>query len=192
MVRVRPASPEDAAAIQAIYAPVVQHTAISFEIAPPSVPVMAARIAAEPKLPWLVAERDGCVAGYAYAARHHERGAYRWSVDTSVYVAETARGAGVGRALYGQLLPLLTALHYASAYAGIALPNPGSVGLHEAVGFRRIGVFPRVGYKHGRWHDVGWWWLPLASLDEPAAPAQPAEPAEPQPWDPDRVGRAGP
>ena len=87
-----------------------EHTAISFETAPPSVagdsPPGSRPL--EPKLPWLVAERDGCVAGYAYAARHHERGAYRWSVDTSVYVAETARGAGVGRTLYGRLLPLLT------------------------------------------------------------------------------------
>ncbi len=179
MVRIRPASLDDAAAIQAIYAPVVQWTAISFETAVPSVSDMAARMAGsadEPSLPWLVAELDRCVFGYAYAARHHERGAYRWSVDTSIYVAEAARGEGVGRALYGTLLPVLAGLNYASAYAGIALPNAASVGVHEAVGFRRIGVFPRVGYKHGRWHDVGWWWLPLASSDDPA---------EPEPWVPD-------
>jgi phosphinothricin acetyltransferase len=179
VARIRPATLDDAAAIQAIYAPVVRDSAISFETAPPSARDMAARMTGPSggrKLPWLVAERDGCVIGYAYAARHRERGAYRWSVDTSIYVADAAHGRGVGRALYQRLLPTLGGLNYASAYAGIALPNPASVGLHEAVGFRPIGVFPRVGYKHGRWHDVGWWWLPLATSDEPA---------EPEPWVPD-------
>jgi L-amino acid N-acyltransferase YncA len=182
MDRIRPAWLDDAAAIQAIYAPVVRDTAISFETAAPSAHDMAARMAGAgngPTLPWLVAERHGRVVGYAYAGRHHERGAYRWSVDTSIYVAGAARGSGVGRALYQRLLPVLTELNYASAYAGIALPNPASVGLHEAVGFRRIGVFPRVGYKLGRWHDVGWWWLPLASVDGSVH-----DPAEPQPWAP--------
>jgi L-amino acid N-acyltransferase YncA len=179
---VRAATPADAEAIRAIYAPVVEHTAISFEQHVPTVEEMRARMTAGPtRLPWLVASPSGSpdeVAGYAYAAAHRSRAAYRWSVETSVYVAETARGLGVGRMLYAALLPVLTRLGYVSAYAGVALPNPASVALHESAGFRHIGTFPRVGHKHGRWHDTGWWWLPL---DQAAAPD--GEPPAPRAWD---------
>ena len=172
-MKIRTATPDDAAAVAAIYAPVVQHTAISFETEPPDAAEMRARIEKTlALLPWLVAEdAAGEVAGYAYAGRHRERAAYQWAVDTTVYVRDECRGQGVGRALYGRLLPLLAELGYCQAFAGIALPNAGSVGLHEAMGFQALGVYRNVGFKHGAWRDVGWWQKALRPLDaEPAAP----------------------
>ena len=107
--------------------------------------------------PWLVCEIDDRLAGYAYASAHRVRRAYQWSVDTSVYVDERYRRRGVGCGLYDSLLAILTAQGYVNAYAGITLPNPASVAVHEAVGFKPIGVYRGVGYKLGRWCDVGWW-----------------------------------
>jgi len=174
---IRPATVADAAAIAAVYRPYVVDTVISFETEPPDGDEMARRMAAEPPLPWLVAERDGRVTGYAYASAHRARAAYRWGADVSVYLDATEHGRGTGGALYGRLLPLLRDLGYVAAYAGIALPNPASVGLHESLGFSLVGVYRRVGYKHGGWHDVGWWQLPL--VDPP-----PSNPPEPRPWRP--------
>lgn len=158
MINIRVAAPADAAAIQAIYAPVVRDTAISFELEPPSAAEMAKRIDATlPLYPYLVAERDGQVVGYAYASQHRAREAYQWSVDVTVYIAGHAHRSGIGRALYERLLPILERQGFHAAHAGIALPNDGSVGLHEALGFTHIGTYPEVGFKHGRWHDVGYW-----------------------------------
>ena len=155
---VRPARLGDAAAIQAIYAPIVADTAISFEIEPPSVAEMERRIVATlERYPYLVAERDGALLGYAYGGEHRSRAAYRVSVDVTCYVAPVARRQGVGRALYGVLLATLSDAGFHSAHAGITLPNPGSVGLHEAMGFEKVGVYREVGYKLGAYHDVGWW-----------------------------------
>lgn len=160
MINVRVASAADAEAIQAIYAPMVLGTAISFEELPPSVEEMRGRILAPLETyPYLVAEQEGAVIGYAYASQHRARAAYRWAVDVTVYIAESARRKGVGRPLYEALLPILKGIGYRSVYAGIALPNESSVGLHERIGFRHIGTFPQVGYKHGAWHDVGYWLL---------------------------------
>lgn len=160
MIDVRVASAADAEAIQAIYAPVVLGTAISFEEVPPSVEEMRGRLLATLETyPYLVAEQEGVVIGYAYASQHRARAAYRWAVDVTVYIAENARRKGVGLRLYENLLPMLKEMNYGSVYAGIALPNEGSVGLHERIGFRHIGTFPQVGYKHGVWHDVGYWLL---------------------------------
>ena len=108
----------------------------------------------------------GEVAGYAYATKHRVRSAYRWSVDTSVYVADTHRKRGVGTGLYASLFAILSEQGYVNAYAGIALPNPGSVGLHESMGFEKLGVYRRVGYKLGQWHDVGWWQLALREHEQ--------------------------
>lgn len=168
-MKIRTATPDDAAAVAAIYAPIVQHTAISFETEPPDAAEMRSRIKKTlALLPWLVAEDEaGHVCGYAYASKHRERAAYQWSVDTTVYVREDQRGRGVGRALYGQLLPLLASLGYCQAFAGIALPNAGSVALHEAVGFVALGVYRDVGFKQGQWRDVGWWQKTLRSLTTP-------------------------
>lgn len=155
---IRPATAHDAAQIQAIYAPIVAETAISFEQDVPSIDDMAGRITATlASHPYLVAETDGVVAGYAYAGPHRTRASYRWSVDVSVYVADTARGQRLGKALYEALLADLTARDYHAAFAGITLPNAASVALHESVGFTPVGIYHEVGFKHGRWHDVGWW-----------------------------------
>lgn len=169
---IRLARGDDAAQIQAIYGPVVRDTTISFEHEPPSVDEMRQRISGTlPKLPWLVSERQGQVAGYAYASRHSARAAYDWSLNVSVYVHPDWHRRGVGRSLYDALFAILRLQGYYNAYAGIALPNVSSVGLHEAFGFRPIGVFHEVGFKHGAWHDVGWWHLALQS--KAAAPVPP-------------------
>jgi len=157
-VTLRPAEPADAPALLAIYAPLVESTAVSFEDVPPSAEEMAARIVATLRThPFLVAERQGTIAGYAYAGRHRARAAYRLSADVSVYVATEGRRRGVGRALYSALLEELARRGFHAAFAGIALPNPASVALHEALGFTPVGVYREVGFKLGRWHDVGWW-----------------------------------
>ncbi|MED5618991.1 arsinothricin resistance N-acetyltransferase ArsN1 family B [Ideonella sp. BN130291] len=169
----RPALSSDAAAIAAIYAPIVEHTAISFELEPPSVDEIRSRIEATvQRLPWLVSlDAAGAVNGYVYASRHRERAAYQWSVDVSAYVRDDARGQGVGKRLYLALFRELAELGYCQAFAGIALPNAGSVGLHESVGFKPLGVYRNVGFKHGAWRDVGWWQRPLG--DAPGAPQAP-------------------
>lgn len=170
--QIRLATAQDGEAVAAIYRPVVADTAISFETMPPDDTEMARRID-ETLLsyPWLVCDIDGRPAGYAYAARHRVRGAYQWSVDTSVYIADAYRRRGVGRGLYTSLFAILAAQGYFNAFAGIALPNPASVALHESTGFEPIGVYRRVGYKLDRWHDVGWWQLTLKQHEaSPSAP----------------------
>lgn len=168
---IRVATPTDGATAAAIYAPIVRDTAISFEVDPPDAAEMARRIeATSRRYPWLVADRDGETLGYVYAGPHRERAAYGWSVETTVYVHEDARGRGVGRALYRSLLALLKLQGAHSAYAGITLPNEASVGLHEALGFALVGIYREVGWKLGAWHDVGWWQRSFPALD--GAPAE--------------------
>ncbi|EZP32680.1 N-acetyltransferase [Pseudomonas sp. MWU12-2115] len=165
---VRVATPADASAIQAIYAPMVLDTVISFELIPPTVDEMAARIAATlPTYPYLVAEVEDKVVGYAYASQHRAREAYRWSVDVTVYIDPAVHRKGIGRALYQRLLPLLEKQGFHAAYAGIALPNPGSIGIHETLGFTHIGTYPEVGFKHDQWHSVGYWRKPLCAVTPP-------------------------
>ncbi|HEY4082487.1 MAG TPA: arsinothricin resistance N-acetyltransferase ArsN1 family B [Burkholderiaceae bacterium] len=172
-MNIRLATAADAEAVAAIYAPIVENTTISFELEPPSVAEMRARIEKTlPTLPWLVAEdAQGRVAGYVYASKHRERPAYQWSVDTSAYVREDMRGRGVGRRLYERLFAMLAQQGYFQAFAGIALPNLGSVALHESVGFKSLGVYRNVGFKNGQWHDVGWWQRELQPLKTPSVPA---------------------
>ncbi len=169
---IRLAHERDAAAVQAIYAPYVRDTAISFETEPPSVEEMARRIRGVLDVaPWLVCERDGGVIGYAYAGRFHARAAYQWAVEVTVYVDRAQLRTGAGRALYTALLDALRLQGFRAAVGIIALPNPESVGLHERLGFERVGVMPAIGFKQGRWHDVGWWRLELQALaDPPVAP----------------------
>jgi len=172
---IRPARAGDAAGLAQIYAPIVRDTPISFELDPPDAEEMWRRVGhITRRLPWLVCSDGPELLGYAYAARHRERAAYRWSVDVSVYVHERARRRSVGTALYEALLAILTLQGFHRAYAGITLPNPASVGLHEQLGFRHLGVYHRVGFKSGTWHDVGWW---DRELTEPTEP-----PAEPVPF----------
>lgn len=172
-INIRLATPEDAAEIAAIYAPVVRDTVISFEVEPPGAEEFAKRISGIlPAYPWLVAEEAGRVIGYAYAGPHRTRAAYRWSVEPSVYIAEEARGRGVARALYERLFTILRAQGFANAYAGITLPNEPSVRLHRSFGFMDVGVYGRVGYKYGQWHDVWWGALDLAP-DREGTPSPP-------------------
>jgi L-amino acid N-acyltransferase YncA len=178
-VTIRSADPErDAAACAAIYAPSVEGNVTSFEERAPDAAELAARIArVSGTHPWLVAEEDGEVVAYAYACPFQERPAYRWSAGVSVYVAAERVGRGLGRALYEELFARLRAQGFQVACAGITLPNPASVGLHERLGFVQAGLNRRVGWKHGAWRDVGWWQLELV----PATDAAPAEPLPPEP-----------
>ena len=159
---IRPAAPSDAPAMLEIYRPYVAASAISFEEVVPTVDEYAARIQKYVN-GWagVVAEADGQLLGYAYGSAHRERAAYKWSVETTVYVARSAQRLGVGRGLYAVLLPQLAQSGYCNAYAGVALPNAASVGLHQAMGFKSIGTFPRVGYKFCQWWDVEWFHLQL-------------------------------
>jgi phosphinothricin acetyltransferase len=162
------ASLRDAEELVAIYAPIVESTAISFELIAPDAAEMRARIGNHPgDKPWIVAATGGAIAGYAYASTFRGRPAYRFGAEVTVYVAEQARRGGVGRALYGALMRLLASQGYRRAFAGIALPNDGSVALHHAVGFTDAGVTHAAGFKFGRWHDVGFYECALGPLDVP-------------------------
>lgn len=163
---IRLANSGDASGIHAIYAPVVRDTPISFELEPPTVEEISDRVRSTlTHYPWLVCTMGDQLKGYAYAGSHSGRAAYRWSVNVSVYVAADVRRLGVGRALYEALFAILRIQGFWGAFAGITLPNPASVGLHESLGFRTVGAFERVGYKLGQWHDVGYWQLTLLSAE---------------------------
>ena len=166
----------DAAVCAAIYAPHVESSPVSFEEQAPGVAELAARIERYgASHAWLVAERDGEVVGYAYATPFNERPAYRWSTNVSVYIAESARGQGIGRALYTALFERLRERGFHMACAGVTLPNEASVGLHESLGFEPVGVNREIGWKQGAWRDVGWWQLELAPPgDEPPAEPRPS------------------
>ncbi len=167
-IEIRGATAHDAVRIASIYAPYVEHTAISFEETPPTADEMAERIIKSSAThPWLVAVLDGVVRGYAYAGFHRPRPAYRWSAEVTVYVEEGFQGLGIGKALYRELFLELSQRGFVTLFAGIALPNPGSERLHEALGFERIGVFPGIGYKLGKWHDVAWYFYHLCDPTEP-------------------------
>jgi phosphinothricin acetyltransferase len=158
MMTIRLATEQDAAAVAAIYAPFCDDRVVSFEYAAPTADVMATRIRTiTTQWPWLVMDDAGSVAGYAYAGPHRERAAYGWAVDTAVYIGDGYRRRGVGRALYRTLFGLLRLQGYFKACAGITLPNPASVALHEALGFTIVGVYRGIGYKMGSWHDVAWY-----------------------------------
>ena len=171
MLTLRLALPEDAEALLAIYAPYVSGTAVSFETAVPSVVDFAQRIA-ETSLhfPYLVALDGDAPVGYAYASRHRQREAYRYDVETSIYVAPAHHGTGVANKLYGCLFGILTELGYYNAYAACTLPNAKSMGFHARQGFDIIGVHHKTGYKLSSWHDVAWMEKVLRPHDDaPAA-----------------------
>ena len=174
---IRLARTSDAKAIADIYGPIVQGTVITFETEAPSAEEMERRIVSTlAYAPWLVYEEENGVAGYVYASRHHERAAYQWSVDVAVYTHETRRRTGIARSLYATLFSLLAMQGFHAAHAGITLPNRASVGLHETLGFRRVGVYPSVGFKLGAWRDVGWWQLRLrVTIDDPPPPLSMSE-----------------
>jgi phosphinothricin acetyltransferase len=175
---IRMATPQDAAEIAAIYRPYVTDAVTSFEFEPPDAAEMERRIRSVLVFaPWLVQTGEhGDLAGYAYASRHGERAAYQWSVNVAVYIGAQHHRRGIGRSLYETLLALLRLQGFCGAYGGVTLPNPASVGLHEALGFRPVGVYRAVGWKFGAWHDVGWWQLALQ--ERPSTPAPPLPLAE--------------
>jgi len=179
---IRIANAGDGAAVAAVYRPYVEDSAISFETDPPDAVEMTKRIETTlQRYPWLVCLDGADVVGYAYASEHKTRAAYRWAADVSVYLRHDVHRRGLGRGLYTALFSLLVAQNLVNAYAGITLPNPKSVGLHEALGFRRVGVYERVGFKSGSWRDVGWWQLALQPW--------PSTPDEPRRWPEVSTGR---
>jgi L-amino acid N-acyltransferase YncA len=170
-MQIRLAVPEDAEGVRAIYVPYVRSSPVTFETVEPSVEEMTQRIrSVSSKYPWLVCSRSREILGYAYANRHRERAAYQWCVEVSVYVDGAHQRHGIGSVLYDALFRILAAQNFTTAYAGITLPNPASVALHEIKGFTPIGVFKDAGYKLSAWHDVGWWQLSLKQKDPAPAP----------------------
>lgn len=164
--RIRLASDADAAGIAALYRPYVERTHFTFEEVAPAAAEIAARIG-NPLHPWLVAEADGRLAGYASTAPMRNRAAYRWSVETGIYLAAEAQGRGLGRQLLEAHIDLLERQGLVTAIAGIALPNATSVALHEKLGFTLSGIERGVGFKRGRWIDVGRWQRDLAPRAAP-------------------------
>ena len=162
-VIVRSASAADADAIARIYNYYIQNTVITFEEEPVSAQAMATRVAEVQglSLPWLVAEFENEVVGYAYANKWKVRSAYRYSVETTIYVEHGYEGRGTGTALYSALLPILRARGIHAAIGGAALPNEASVALHRKLGFEHVATFRQVGFKHDRWVDVAYWQLLL-------------------------------
>ncbi len=176
MADIRMAKLPDASSIERIYGKYVRETPISFELEVPSEAEIRDRMEAVlERDPWLVCELEGGVVGYAYAKPVRSREAYRWSVETSVYVDGDYHRRGVARGLYGSLFAILELQGHVGAYAGVTLPNPASVGLHESMGFEAIGVYQDVGYKDGEWHDVGWWQRRIRSPPTDPHPPRPVD-----------------
>lgn len=172
MFNLRVADPADAAGILAIYSPYIENTSFTFETEVPSVPAFAERIRQYLEgWPWLVVEKDGIIAGYAYASRYRERVAYQWSVECSVYIHDDFHRKGLARVLYETLFAILAGQGFRNVYAVINLPNDKSVALHERLGFTHFATYEQVGYKLGRWKNVGWWRLTLNDFgNEPESP----------------------
>ncbi|WP_223314346.1 GNAT family N-acetyltransferase [Streptococcus sanguinis] len=167
-MNIRFARPSDAATLLDIYAPFVENTAITFEYEVPTIEDFATRIEKIlEKYPYLVAEEDGLILGYAYALTYYVRAAYDWAVELSVYVRQDARGKGVGSKLYDELEDLLDQMGYMHFLACISLPNEASLALHRKRGYQQVAYFPKMGYKFERWHDIVWL---QKSLDKQAGP----------------------
>jgi phosphinothricin acetyltransferase len=175
MADIRPATSDDLAAILAISNWAAEQTAANFAIEPETLETWQRdwRETHE-RFPWLVADDDGgTVTGFAKASPWKGRCAYNWSAETSVYVHPDHHGRGLGGALYQKLVFILKAQGYRTLLGGITVPNPASVRLHEALGYRRVALLEQVGWKFGRWHDVGYWELRLQPDDAPPADIRP-------------------
>jgi len=166
---IRPVHPSDNAAICRIYNHYVLHTVVSFEEEAVAPEEMARRIesVAAAGLPWLVLEEEGRLIGYAYTTPWKTRPGYRYAVESSVYLEAPTGGKGYGSRLYAELLAELRRRPLRTVIGGIALPNDASVRLHEKLGFRKVAHFERVGWKCGRWVDVGYWQLSLSEDERP-------------------------
>jgi L-amino acid N-acyltransferase YncA len=179
-MRARLANAADGAACAAIYAPYVAETAISFETVPPTADEMAARIArTTERTPWVVVEVDGAVRAYAYGTRHRDRAAYDWTVETTVYVHREFGRRGLGRLAMGAVVEVLRLQGAHLLVAGITLPNPGSVRLHESLGYVPIGEFEAIGWKFGAWHGVSWYALELGPREAEPTPLVPVPELDP-------------
>jgi len=174
MINIRLANEKDAAAILGIYGPYISNTSFTFETEVPTIKAFAERINTYlVNWPWLVAEVDGVVAGYAYATRHRERTAYQWCTESSVYIHDDFQRAGIARALYTALFEILKKQGFRNVYAVINLPNEKSVAFHESCGFECFATYEKVGYKLGKWKNVGWWRLSINEYSiEPVAPVK--------------------
>jgi len=162
-ISIRPVTESDATAIAGIYNTYVSGTCITFETEPVQAPEMAQRITETlaSSLPWLVAEASGQVIGYAYASKWKGRCAYRYSVESTVYLDTAYTGKGIGKLLYAELIDAIRACSMHAVIGGIALPNASSIALHESLRFKKVAHFEQVGYKQDRWIDVGYWQLLL-------------------------------
>ena len=159
---IRVATTDDSESILRIYAPYIENTSYTFETEVPTVDSFKERISSYLQTwPWLVCEVDGVIAGYAYAGKHRERVAYQWSTESSVYIHDGYQRLGVGRALYTALINILKLQGFRNLYAVINLPNDKSVSFHENLAFEYFATYENVGYKLGRWKNVGWWQLQL-------------------------------
>ena len=160
---IRPAAPAHASAIATIYNHYIVSTTVTFETERVTAGDMQARIeeTQSASLPWLVAEERDRVLGYAYASKWKGRCAYRYSVESTVYLDAECIGRGIGKALYSTLIDDLRERGMHAVIGGVALPNAASIALHEALGFRKVAHFEQVGFKQDRWIDVGYWQLLL-------------------------------
>lgn len=170
-MKLRCVSPSDAQVLLNIYAPYVTDSAVSFELELPSISVFTQRINDySVRFPWIVAEDDDGILGYAYAFSYRERKAYQWCVETSVYLAPEAKGKGVGKKLYARLFEVLGEMHFTRAYAVITLPNEASTRFHSKMGFESFATYHNVGFKFNRWHDVHWMEKVIQSPEKPSEP----------------------
>ena len=170
-VKIRDYKKGDLNALVEIYRPYVEKTSFTFEYRAPTSGEFEERIKSTMQnFPFFVAELEREICGYAYAGAHRSRCAYGWSVESSVYIDSKFHGQGIGKKLYQQLFKVLKKQRVVNVFAGITLPNDASVGLHESMGFKRIGVYKKVGFKNNQWWDVGWWQLSLQNLVKPIAP----------------------
>ncbi len=168
MYQIRLAKPLDASEILNIYAPYVLNTTITFELEVPSITDFTQRVEKYlEESPWLVYEKKGVIAGYAYASAHRGRAAYQWNREVSVYVHDAYKRQGIAKKLYTTLFQLLRLQGYTNALAGIVQPNQASVAFHKSLGFQLVGTYNNIGYKLGAWQRVSWYELALQQTDHP-------------------------
>lgn len=168
MTQIRYLSQSDFTAILEIYRPFITDSAVSFEEEVPSFEAFSQRLSGiAEKYPFMVVEDQGKILGYAYASLHRERKAYRWITETTIYMAQEARGQGLGKRLYSTLLDELSRRHFTLAYGIITLPNAASISLHAACGFENMVVHKNAGWKRNAWHDVLWMKKELGPFETP-------------------------
>lgn len=181
MTSIRLATPRDAEGMLEIYAPYIRNTAVTFEYEVPDLDEFRGRVESTlTRYPWLAAEEDGLLLGYAYAGQYRSRAAFQWGAEGSIYLRPEAQGTGLAAPLYRCLIRLVKAQGVRNFYGCITHPNPASEGFHRKLGFSDLAVFPRAGYKLGQWRDVLWNYLPLGETEGPPEPFRPFGEMEPE------------